>query len=78
MNHSRRVVVWRSTEQERQRDPETGKTRAGCDTNQRSLCHEWFREDVFGHGVQNFEVCKVAILDLGISEGDLSHISLAY
>ena len=59
--YPRRVVVWRSTEQERQRDPEAGETRAGCEADQRSLYHEWFRDSVFGHGVQNFEIRPVAI-----------------
>jgi hypothetical protein len=58
----RRVIIWRSSEEERECDPERGEACRGSDADQRRLDEHWLRDGVLAHAAQYTKVRHLRVL----------------
>jgi hypothetical protein len=58
----RRVIIWRSSEEERERDPERGEACRGSDVNQRRLDEDWLRKGVLAYAAQYTKLRHLRVL----------------
>ena len=70
---ARRVVVRRSAEEERQRDPPVGERRARRDRDQDRLDEQWLRDHEPAHAVQDPEVRRVLVLRGVVGQPPVEH-----